>query len=91
MVNDPAFGQFDTVELIPINMPGMQPYEVSMQESMQFAVQMRPEILQALKQIKAGSIRVWPLLWEAYIAIEYRSYPMTISFRKCLLIEFPYS
>jgi outer membrane protein len=50
--------EFDTVELVPIDAPSMQPYEVSMQESMQFAVQMRPEILQALKQIKAGSIRL---------------------------------
>lgn len=58
LVNDPEFGQFDTMELIPIDVPTMQPCEVSMQESMHFAVQMRPEILQALKQIKAGSIRL---------------------------------
>ncbi len=58
LVNDPDFGQFDTVELIPVDAPSLQPYDVSMQKSMQFAVQMRPEILQALKQIKAGSIRL---------------------------------
>lgn len=57
LVNDPDFGEFDEVELIPIDAPDMNHFEADMRESMELAVKNRPEILQALKQIKAGQIR----------------------------------
>ncbi|MEM7455661.1 MAG: TolC family protein [Planctomycetota bacterium] len=58
LVNDPQFGLFAEVELIPVDVPTSFSYEASMQEAMMLAVQNRPEILQALKQIKAGSVRM---------------------------------
>ncbi len=58
LVNDPEFGEYDSVELVPLDVPSLNPYEADIRESMQYAVQFRPEVLQALKQIKAGSIRL---------------------------------
>ncbi len=58
LVNDPSFGEFDQVEIIPTDTPNMLYYEANMQEAMQYAIQCRPEMLQALKQIKAGSVRL---------------------------------
>lgn len=57
LVNDPALGEFDETEIIPIDQPDTNEFTVSMVESMEFAIQNRPEILQALKQIKAGQTR----------------------------------
>ena len=58
LVNDPDFGDFNNCELIPTDSPSLVPYHVEMAESLTFAIQNRPEVLQALKQIKAGSIRL---------------------------------
>jgi outer membrane protein TolC len=57
LVNDPEFGEFDEVELIPVDAPSMTEFQADMRESMDCAVKNRPEVLQALKQIKAGQIR----------------------------------
>ncbi len=57
LVNDPDFCEFDEVEIVPIDMPNMMNFEADMRESMEFAIKNRPEVLQALKQIKAGQIR----------------------------------
>lgn len=78
LVNDPEFGQFDEVELIPLDTPTNVVYEVDLHESMSFAIQNRPEVLQALKQIKAGTVRysmskhellpILNLITQAYVA-----------------------
>ena len=57
LINDPDLGEFDEVEIVPLDAPSMTEYEADMRESMEFAVKNRPEVLQALKQIKAGQIR----------------------------------
>lgn len=57
LVNDPEFGEFDEVEIIPIDAPQTALFEAEMRESMDFAIKNRPEVLQALKQIKAGQLR----------------------------------
>ncbi len=57
LVNDPSMGEFDEIEIIPIDRPNTFPFDAEMGEAMEFAVQNRPEVLQALKQIKAGQIR----------------------------------
>lgn len=58
LVNDPGLGQFDEVEIIPIDMPVSQVEQPNMMQSVEFAVQNRPEVLQAIKQIQAGQIRL---------------------------------
>ena len=58
LVNDPSLGEFDEVELIPFDAPSMAPFPAEVQQSMEFAIQHRPEVLQALRQIKAGQIRL---------------------------------
>ena len=57
LVNDPNLGEFEEIEIIPIDSPNTMVFEAEMREAMEFAIQNRPEILQALKQIKAGQIR----------------------------------
>ena len=78
LVNDRAFGAFEQVELIPMDAPSSIIFQTDMREAMTYAVQNRPEVLQALKQIKAGTIRVGMsqhellpilnLITEAYVA-----------------------
>jgi outer membrane protein TolC len=78
LVNDPALGDFEQVELIPTDQPTHVVFNAEMQETMAMAVQNRPEILQAMQQIKAGSIRlnmsrhemlpILDLITEAYVA-----------------------
>lgn len=78
LVNDPMFGQFEQVELIPLDAPSGNVFQTDMQEAMTYAIQNRPEVLQALKQIKAGTIRlgmsrhellpVLDLVTQAYVA-----------------------
>lgn len=57
LVNDPAL-MADSIELIPVDTPSMASFPVSMQEALTTAVQYRPEIGQAIKQIKAACVRV---------------------------------
>lgn len=58
LVNDPDFGQFDEIELIPVDQPNVYAFNTQIHEAMNLAVRSRPEVLQALKQIKAGQIRL---------------------------------
>jgi outer membrane protein TolC len=58
LVNDPEFGQFDEIELIPMDQPNIYQFNTQIHEAMNLAVRSRPEVLQALKQIKAGQIRL---------------------------------
>ena len=58
LVNDPGLGDFEQVELIPVDQPTHIVFNADMQETMGMAIQNRPEILQAMQQIKAGSIRL---------------------------------
>ncbi len=78
LVNDPTFGAFNEVELIPLDAPTNNLFSVNMEQSMALAVQNRPEILQGLKQVKAGCLRtsmtkhellpVLNLITQAYVA-----------------------
>ncbi|MCA9053197.1 MAG: TolC family protein [Planctomycetaceae bacterium] len=58
LVNDPEFGQFDTVELVPLDMPTCQLIPVDMHLSLGEAMMMRPEVSQSLKQIRAAAVRL---------------------------------
>lgn len=57
LVNDPSL-ESDSIELIPMDAPGYADFPISMPESLSMAIQHRPEINQALKQIKAACLRV---------------------------------
>jgi outer membrane protein TolC len=58
LVNDPAFGDFDTVELMPTDAPTVQEWNLSMSMALTTAVTTRPEVNQALRQIQAGCTRL---------------------------------
>lgn len=58
LTNDPAFGEGDQVELIPSDVPLRGYTPVDMANSMATAMQSRPEIGQAIKQVKAGCVRM---------------------------------
>ena len=78
LVNDPEFGSFDQVEIVPFDQPNQVIFRPEMNEAMTMAIQNRPEVLQALGQIKAGTIRlgmtrhellpILNLITEAYVA-----------------------
>ena len=78
LVNDPAFGDFDSVELIPTQAPTINEIPLSMSMALTTAATTRPEVSQALRQIQAGCTRlnmskneVLPMLnlvTEAYVA-----------------------
>ncbi|TXT23396.1 MAG: outer membrane channel protein [Planctomycetota bacterium] len=78
LVNDPAFGDYDTVELIPTEAPTITEIPLSMPMALTTAATTRPEVNQALRQIQAGCTRlnmskneVLPMLnlvTEAYVA-----------------------
>lgn len=78
LVNDPAFGDFDNVELIPTEPPTVAEIPLSMTMALTTAATTRPEVNQALRQIQAGCTRlnmskneVMPMLnlvTEAYVA-----------------------
>ncbi|MFV0442696.1 MAG: TolC family protein [Planctomycetaceae bacterium] len=57
LVNDPSLDN-EFIELIPLDTPSSDLHAISMDEALMTAVQMRPEINQALKQIKAAAVRV---------------------------------
>ncbi len=57
LVNDPELNQGD-LELVPVESPTSEIFPVTMEEALTTAVQFRPEINQALKQIKAACVRV---------------------------------
>jgi outer membrane protein TolC len=58
LVNDPAFGDFDTVELMPTEAPTVRESPLSMSLALSTAVTTRPEINQSLRQIQAGCTRL---------------------------------
>jgi outer membrane protein len=58
LVNDPAFGDYDSVELLPMDAPAISQVPLSMSLALTTAAQMRPEIDQALRQIQAGCTRL---------------------------------
>lgn len=78
LVNDPSMGEFEEIELVPVDRPTHVTFDANIEETMALAVQHRPEVLQAVKQIKAGAIRmsmsrhellpVLNLITEAYVA-----------------------
>ncbi len=58
LVNDPALGDDDSgVELIPMDLPSEDPCPSDLHASLITAMENRPEIGQAIQQIKAGCVR----------------------------------
>ncbi|MCA9078991.1 MAG: TolC family protein [Planctomycetaceae bacterium] len=78
LVNDPSFGQFDSVELVPTDLPLCHLIPVDVHYSLGEAMASRPEVTQALKQIRAAAVRInmadnellpqLNLVTEAYVA-----------------------
>ena len=79
LVNDPCLGENESlVELIPMDFPTDQRVPFDLQSSLTIALQSRPEVGQAIKQIKAGCVRsemskhellpVLNLVTESYLA-----------------------
>lgn len=58
LVNDPELAMIDGLELVPIDTPTRDMVPVDMQSSLSIALQQRPEIGQAVKQIKASCVRL---------------------------------
>ena len=58
LVNDPTFGDFDTVELMPTEPPTVNETPLSMSLALTTAATTRPEVNQALRQIQAGCTRL---------------------------------
>lgn len=58
MVNAPELGNTNQVELIPVEKPSVVFYPLDLESEVQLAVQNRPEIQAAIKQVKAGSKRL---------------------------------
>lgn len=58
LTNDPSWGSSDAVELLPVDMPFRGYTDVSMDTAMATAMQSRPEIGQAIKQVKAACVRM---------------------------------
>ncbi|WP_218934232.1 TolC family protein [Rosistilla ulvae] len=78
LVNAPQLDTSDTCELIPSAPPSLESYHVDMQQQRALAIQCRPEVAQAIKQIKSASVRlkmskhellpVLNLVTEAYVS-----------------------
>ncbi len=58
LVNDPALGDYDTVELMPTEPPTVSESPLSMSLALTTAVTTRPEVNQSLRQIQAGCTRL---------------------------------
>ena len=58
LVNDPSLADFESTELLPIDIPSLVEYPVDIHESLALAIQSRPEIAQAIKQIRAAGVRL---------------------------------
>lgn len=58
LTNDPAWGQSDRIELIPGDVPLLKKTPVNMDASIATAMRNRPEIGQAVKQVKSSCIRM---------------------------------
>lgn len=58
LVNDPMLGTDDSLfELIPTDLPSEDQYHIDVQSSMVTAMENRPEVNQAIQQVKAGCVR----------------------------------
>ena len=58
LINAPELGNSDEAELIPAEAPVLHIYQSDLQTEIQSAVRNRPEIAAALRQVRAGSIRL---------------------------------
>lgn len=58
LVNAPYLGNVGEFELLPQDIPATSEFPVDMATSMTLAVQHRPEVHQAMKQIRAASVRL---------------------------------
>ncbi len=58
LVNDPAFGDYHCMELLPVDGPTIDQIPLDMRMALCTAVQTRPEVNQALRQIQAGCMRL---------------------------------
>lgn len=58
LVNDPEFKRVPEIELIPLDVPTCDPLPLDMQQAVATAYRERPEIDQALQEIKAASVRL---------------------------------
>ena len=58
LVNDPALGEYETVELIPTEAPTVTETAVNLTMALTTAATTRPEVNQALRQIQAGCTRL---------------------------------
>lgn len=78
LVNAPEFDNYDSIEIIPADLPTSQRVQFAESDSVETALQNRPEVLQAVEQIRAASVRlqmsqnevlpVLNLLMESYVA-----------------------
>ncbi len=57
LVNAPQLGVADQFELLPLDAPSVQFIPVSMSDALALAIRNRPELHQAVKRIKAASVR----------------------------------
>ncbi len=58
MINAPELQNSDQAELIPVEMPSTQFFRPDLQAEIQTALQNRPEVMAAIRQVKAGSVRL---------------------------------
>ena len=58
LVNAPELSSFEQLELMPTDRPSFDVVPVDLQQSFQESMHARPEIVQAIRQVKAGGIRV---------------------------------
>jgi len=58
LINAPELANTDVSEVIPAEMPSVQLYATDLQTEIQTAIQSRPEVAAAIRQVKAGSTRL---------------------------------
>jgi len=58
LVNDPNLGSLERIELLPTDAPAAHAVPIDLQESLTVAMQLRPEITQAMRQIRAAGVRM---------------------------------
>ena len=58
LVNAPQLGHLEEIELTPADVPQLAPLPLELQQAIEVAIRNRPEVLLAMKQIKAAGVRV---------------------------------
>ena len=58
LINAPELANTDVSEVIPAEMPSVQLYATDLRTELETAAQNRPEIMAAIRQVKAGSTRL---------------------------------